>query len=325
MNKNYPKDSSAREMEEDFLVQTADKTIAEVRDHLSRKKRSYGFMDYGYVVDAKGILKGTFSVGDLFRYSPESKIRRIMKKNPVTVSPNSRAEFAAHQAIKNGVKAIPVVKDGKMLGVLPPKKILHIVHKSSQEDFLKMAGIDTSHMEYEDTMKIPVHVSVWHRSPWLLIGLIGIMIAAGIVGRFEEVLEKHMILAFFIPAIVYMADALGSQHVTLSVRDIASHGAEINRVKYFGRQTLIAFFLALIISSFTFFTVTLFWGEPYMGFVIGLSLFFAALVTNFTALLTTLVIDRLGKDPAFGSGPFATVVSDVTSIVIYLLVASALL
>ncbi len=325
MFKKNLRGSAASLMVSDVLTVHKDDTIGDIRSRLVEKKKIYKFLDYGYVVEHGRKLLGVFSVGDLFRHKPETKVKRIMKKNPVHVSPEAKDETAAHLAIKSEIKAIPVVKEGILEGVIPAKTVLNIIHQSSQEDFLHMAGIDPSHMEYEDTMEIPVHVSVRHRAPWLLIGLVGIMIAAGIVGRFEEVLENHMILAFFIPAIVYMADALGSQHVTLSVRDIASHGADFNRIRYFGKQTFIALFLALIISSFTFFTVMIFWGEAYMGFVIGLSLFFAALVTNFTALMTTLVIDKLGKDPAFGSGPFATVVSDVTSIVIYLLVATALL
>jgi magnesium transporter len=33
----------------------------------------------------------------------------------------------------------------------------------------------------------------------------------------------------------------------------------------------------------------------------------------------------LGKDPAFGSGPLATVVQDLLSIVVYLVIAQALI
>jgi magnesium transporter len=34
-------------------------------------------------------------------------------------------------------------------------------------------------------------------------------------------------------------------------------------------------------------------------------------------------LDRLGLDPAFGSGPLATVVQDLLSIVIYFVIATA--
>lgn len=325
MKKKYGEDTAGSVMVSDFFHTTPDQTIKHVIKELSVKKKSYEFMDYGYILNKKGGLVGVFSIGDLFRYSQNAHIKRIMHKPTTYVTPESSAEFAAHEAIRSEVKAIPVVQKGKMIGVIPPKKILHIMHISSQEDFLHMAGIHKSHMEYEDTMKVPTLKAVLHRVPWLLVGLAGIMIAAGFINMFEAALEEYIILAFFIPAIVYLADALGSQHVTLCVRDLASHGKGLNKFKYFFKQTGIAVFLGIIISVATYLAVLVFWQEPYIGFVIALALFFSAMVTNLTSLSTALAIDKLGKDPAFGSGPFATVVSDITSIVVYLGVATLLL
>lgn len=68
----------------------------------------------------------------------------------------------------------------------------------------------------------------WHRLPWLLLGLAGAFLAAGIVGSFERQLEENVILAFFMPGIVYMADAVGTQTETLVVRGI-SVGVPIRR------------------------------------------------------------------------------------------------
>ncbi len=324
MKKKYPENTAGSVMVTDFFQATPDQTFRQVIKKLSEKK-SYEFMDYGYILNKKGGLMGAFSIGDLFRHSQNTHIKKIMQKKTVSVSPQSSDESAAHTAVRYGLKALPVVEKGRMIGVIPPKKILHIIHKSSQEDFLHMAGIHKSHLEYEDTTKVPVYVSVWHRAPWLLIGLFGIMVAAGFINMFETALEEYIILAFFIPAIVYLADALGSQHVTLCVRDLASHGSNLNKVKYFLKQTSIAFFLGIIISVATFIVILLFWNEPFIGFVISFALFLSAMITNLTSLLTTLIIDKLGKDPAYGSGPFATVLSDVTSIVVYLFVATLLL
>jgi magnesium transporter len=282
-------------------------------------------MDYGYVKGKNGKLIGVFSIGDLFRHPDKTKIEEIMKEKPVSVSPHSKDETAAHAAIRNKVKALPVVEKGKIVGVLPAKTILEIMHKSTQEDFMYMAGIHKKHLEYEDSMKIPVNKSVMHRVPWLLIGLAGILAGAGFMGLFEKALEEYIILAFFVPAIVYLTGAIGAQLVTLCVRDLATHGKGLNKPKYFLRQTYIAFALGLIISLITYLSVLVFWGEAYVGFVIALALMISVMLTNFTALGTTLIIDKMGKDPAFGSGPFATVISDVLSIVVYLVVASIML
>lgn len=325
MKKNYGNDTAGSVMVSDFFHTTSDKTVKHVIKELSVEKKRYEFMDYGYILNKNSGLVGVFSIGDLFRYSQNTHVKRIIHKPTTYVSLDTSAEFAAHEAIRSEVKAIPVVENGKMLGVIPPKKILHIMHSSSEEDFMHMAGIHKSHLDYEDTMKVPLFRAVMHRAPWLLVGLAGIMIAAGFINMFEEALEKFIMLAFFIPAIVYLADALGSQHVTLCVRDLASRGKSLNKTKYFFKQTGISVFLGIIISLSTYLAVLIFWQEPYVGLVIAISLFLSAMVTNVTSLSTALAIYKFGKDPAFGSGPLATVVSDITSIVVYLGVATLLL
>jgi magnesium transporter len=47
-------------------------------------------------------------------------------------------------------------------------------------------------------------------------------------------------------------------------------------------------------------------------------------VASAVALLLPWILNRLHKDPAFGSGPLATVVQDLLSIAIYLALASAI-
>jgi magnesium transporter len=57
--------------------------------------------------------------------------------------------------------------------------------------------------------------------PWLFLGLLGAIIAADIVGAFERRLEEHVLLAFFIPGIVYLADAVGTQTEALVIRGLS--------------------------------------------------------------------------------------------------------
>ena len=48
------------------------------------------------------------------------------------------------------------------------------------------------------------------------------------------------------------------------------------------------------------------------------------MVASTVALALPWAFSRLGRDPAFGSGPLATVIQDLLSLVIYLAVAAAL-
>jgi magnesium transporter len=59
-----------------------------------------------------------------------------------------------------------------------------------------------------------------------------------------------------------------------------------------------------------------------VAITVSLSLLGACSVATLIAMVLPWAIHRLGKDPAFGSGPLATVIQDLLSILIYFLIAS---
>ena len=62
---------------------------------------------------------------------------------------------------------------------------------------------------------------LWHRMPWLVVGLIGAMISAGLMAAFEAQLNATLAVAYFVPGIVYLADAVGTQSETLAIRGLS--------------------------------------------------------------------------------------------------------
>jgi magnesium transporter len=164
-----------------------------------------------------------------------------------------------------------------------------------------------------------------HRAPWLIIGLIGVIAAAGIIDRFEYVLNEHLILAFFIPAILYMSNALGTQNQTLYIRDIFLMGKDLQTIPYFVRTLTISFVISVLIGGLVYAATTFIWHENTTAFVIGLAIFATLMISSITSFATTLVFKKMKQDPAMGSGPLATIISDVSSIIVYFIIVSALL
>ncbi len=324
MNDGYKLGAVVHKMVTNVLKVKPKNTIAQVIKKLKEGKH-FEIIDYIYVLDDDEKLVGVISIRELFNSSSNTRIDKIMKRNLITINPDTDQEKVAHISLKHGIKAVPVVEKGKLLGVVTPQKILHILNKSLQEDILHFAGIHKSHLQYENTLEVPIHKAIIHRIPWLIIGLIGIILAAIFINVFESVLNKHLILAFFIPAIVYMSNALGTQHQTLFVRDLSFLGKELRIGYYFLRQMIISLFLGLIVCSLAFLGILFFWKLPFIAFVISFSMFISIIITSFTSLIMTLILNKFGQDPALGSGPFATIISDITSIVIYFLMAVWLL
>ena len=147
--------------------------------------------------------------------------------------------------------------------------------------------------------------------------------AADLIGWFETQLQVNILLAFFIPGIVYLADAVGTQTETIVVRGL-SLGVPMGRM--ISRELVAGFAigaaLAIIAGPFVWSRRCVMpfpWpGDPQMGLSVGLSVLAACSTATLAAMALPWLFDSFGLDPAFGSGPLATVVQDLLSIWIYL-------
>jgi magnesium transporter len=183
-----------------------------------------------------------------------------------------------------------------------------------------LGGFIRGASEARSTSQEPAERRFRHRVPWLLVGLVGALISADLVGAFEEQLKDAVLLAFFVPGIVYLADAVGTQTETVVIRGL-SVGVSLRQMI---KPELLSGLLIGLALSLGFFPLALFrWGDSDVALAVSLSLFAACSVATLIAMALPWTIRRLGRDPAFGSGPLATVIQDLLSILIYFMIASS--
>lgn len=297
--------------------------IFDVKKMLFEKIPGLETINYIYVVDKKRKLLGIFSIKEIFRRSEETVVEEIMEKEIIKVRPHTDQERVAILALKNNLKAIPVVdREGKFLGIVPSDIILNILHSENVEDFLKAAGI---HSPLQKVLKGSPLFLAKIRLPWLILGLLGGILAAYIIDFFEAPLKSHFVLAAFIPLMLYLASAAGTQTETLFIRSLVLN-SRIDIKKYLFREIKTAFLIALglgILLSL----ISVFWfNSPYfIGIILGTSLFFTVLAAILVGIFVPWVLQEFKKDPAIGTGPFATIIRDILSLVIYFVIALFLL
>jgi len=217
-----------------------------------------------------------------------------------------------------------VDKEEKFLGVVLSNVILEILHQEHIEDILFAGGIEPVDGTIREIIMAPVNTLVRARLPWLLFGLLGGVLAAQIIGFFESTLENQILLALFIPIIVYISDAVATQTETLIIRRIALN-SETSLKNYFLREIKIGIILALILGGILAATAVIFWQEISLGIVLGLAMFFSVSLSVVVAMLIPVFLHNFKKDPAIGSGPLATIITDVLTITVYFLIANLLL
>lgn len=298
-------------------------TIAEIETLLLERATSFESINYIYVTDAVNKLVGVLSLKELFRTPKSKAVKDIMRsENLVSVKPHTNEERIAYLAIERNLKEIPVTdQDGRLAGVVPPNAIFRILHQEHINSMLKSVGVHRFRNPAESILNATATTLVAKRLPWLLVGLFGSALAAVVVNSFRAVLEKQFLLAAFMPAIAYIADAVGTQSETIFIRTLA-----IDRNFHFKRYILreakvgltLGIILGLTIATLSF----LFWRTPVISAILGLSFFIGILAAITTALLFPWVFSKFKIDPAFTSGPFDTVLSDIVSLMVYFGIAS---
>lgn len=275
------------------------------------------------VVTEEDKFVGILRIEDLLAAPPDAAIGDVMDRDPPTVGPGVDQEVAAWHAVRNEESALSVVnQEGCFEGIIPPHQLLAVLLSEHEEDLSRLGGFLRSTSAARTTSEEPVERRFRHRLPWLLVGLVGALLAADLVGWFEAQLQEKVMLAFFIPSIVYLADAVGTQTETVVVRGL-SVGVGMRRMIL--RELLAGLAIGLALGAISGPLVWWRWGDATVAACVGLSLFAACSSATLAGMTLPWLFDSLEIDPAFASGPLATVIQDLASILIYFAIATVLM
>lgn len=267
-------------------------------------------------------LVGLVRMEDLMAAPAATRLAEIMDRTNLEIDPAAPQGMAAWSMVQQGESSIAVVDaEQGFVGLIPPVRMLDVLLAEHEEDLSRLAGVMHDAGSARRSSEERVRRRLWHRLPWLFVGLIGAMASAALLSGFQEHLEQTVVLAFFLPAIVYMADAVGTQTETLVVRGL-SVGVPIRDV--LGKEVVTGGLIGVLIGASFFPFALLGFGDRDVAITVSVSLVLACSVASAVALVLPWTLSRLGSDPAFGSGPLATVIQDLLSLVIYLSVAAAL-
>ena len=323
--KSYSSESAAKAMISDFPVCGPGQSVQDAQTYVLKGAKHFETINYIYVVDEAKKLLGTISLRELFQAEKSQKIAAFMKPDPVFLHPHSDREKAVIIALHNNIKAVPVVDQNHiLLGIIPSDKILQILHSEHVEDLLRVAGIGKSVREVSRIGKESVFGLFKSRMPSLSIGLVAGMLAAWWISSFEHIVKTEFLFAAFIPAIVYLSDAVGTQTQILFIRDLTF--AELFKASsYILRELKVGLLIAFSLSALFVISGFLMGGSMQFAIIIGITLILSVFAAMIAALFVPWILILLKHDPALASGPFSTAVSDIFSIVIYFTVASIIL
>jgi magnesium transporter len=268
------------------------------------------------VVNGDGKLQGAVPLARLLASAPHERLAGLVQSGFPRIAVDADQERAASLALHHGVDALPVVDgEGRALGVMPAQALLQVLRREHVEDLHRLAGIGREAAQARHAIEDPPLRRARHRLPWLLVGLAGSALATAAMASFESTLKTTIAVAFFVPAIVYLADAIGTQTEAIAVRRLSLTRAGIAHLLAGELRT--GLLLGAILGILAFFPVWLSFGDARLAAAVATAILAAGTMAAGLGLLLPWWIARSGRDPAFGSGPLATVIQDILSLLVY--------
>lgn len=314
---NYDEDTAGGLMQTEFIQARenwpVNRAVIELRKQAEDVDKVYTI----YVVDADDRLVGVLSLKSLLFASPKTAIGDIcIRKNVISVQTGMDSEEVAKVMEKYNLVSVPVVSlQQKLVGRITIDDVVDVIKEEADKDFQMASGISE---------KVESNASVWRTSrarlPWLLIGLLGGILGAQVIGSFESTIGEVPALAFFIPLIAAMGGNVGVQSSAIVVQSIANGTSQFGSImSKVGKEALVGLMNGLICSVLIF-LITFVLEDITLGLTVSISLFTVIMFAAMFGTLVPLVLDKYKIDPALATGPFITTVNDVLGLFIYFMI-----
>ena len=319
---SYAESTAGSIMTTEYVAIPENSTVRSAMTILRNEAPNAETIYYIFVVDEKHRLTGVISLRDLIIADEDTLIRSIMNERVVMVHVEDDQEEVAQIMKDYNFLATPVIDEtGELLGIITVDDIIDVIDDEASEDYSKLAGI--SDMDKFDT-------SPWQaakkRLPWLVILLFLGMLTANLMGQFEETLDKVALLAVFIPLISGTSGNSGTQALAVAIRGLATGDVEEHsKLKLLLREAGTGLMTGIVCGIIVIGIVYVWKHELVLGMLVGAAICGSILVATLAGSFIPLLMHRLKIDPAVASGPFITTLNDITSILIYLGLATAFL
>jgi len=332
----YAEDEAGGLMSTRFARLRPQMTADEALSYLRRQARAALETIYvAYVVDADQHLLGVVSFRDLFAADPKKSVADIMTTDVVRVSDEMDQETVSRVFAEHDLNVIPVVdKDGKMKGIVTVDDIVDVVQEEATEDIQKFGGLEALDLPYLASSRGEM---IKKRARWLTILLIGEMLTATALGFFQKELDKAIVLSLFLPLIISSGGNSGSQASTLVIRAMALGEVRVaDWLRVFRREIQMGIVLGAILGSVAACRVMI-WGAAgaysgsagqhfvMVGLTVAASLVGCVMWGTLMGAMLPFALRKVGADPASASAPLVATLVDVSGIIIYFTIASAIL
>ena len=318
---NYDENSAGGIMDVDFVAANWNWTVKDALNKLREQVENVDQIYTIYVVDSTKKFKGILSLKRFLYAKDDTLIKDIYRKDSISVLDIEEAESVASKMEKYDLVVIPVLsEDKKLLGRITIDDALEVIKEEAEKDY-QMASRISEKVESSDSLFVISRA----RLPWLLIGLLGGILGAYVIGFFEEHLIENAVMASFIPLILAMGGNVGVQSSAIIVQSLANNTLNYESIfKRLLKELTVALFNGFICAIIALIFCWITRSDFALALTIGVSLVAVFTYAGLFGTFVPLILNKYKIDPALATGPFITTTNDIIGLLIYFLIGMAL-
>jgi magnesium transporter len=331
----YPPETAGGIMNTDFATVFIDMTVDEAMAKIRKDAPSKDSAFYIYAVDDAMVLKGFLTLKELILAGPRDKIADLINEFFVYAEVNEDRESVAKKVEKYDLAAIPVLNSlSQLVGVVGHDDAMEVLRAEQTEDLERFAGV----MPFEVGENYLETSSLRHfrkRVAWL-VGLAAVGIVSGmIINQYRNILEQFLILAMYMPMMAATGGNTGTQAATVIIRDLSlGHIGEADWWAVVYKELKISTMLSCCVAALTYFKIVFLsftnllpdsFTLEYVGLTISIAIAVQVVASAIVGAGLPLLVRRMGGDPAVVASPAITTLVDITGLLIYFTIATAML
>ncbi|OWY66243.1 magnesium transporter [cyanobacterium TDX16] len=321
----YETGTAGRIMTPELISLKEGMTVTQALERIRYLAKNTETIYYLYVTDAARRLTGTLSLRDLVTADPQETIGEIMTRDAICVHTDTDQEEVARLIQRYDFLAVPVVdREQRLVGIVTVDDVIDIIQQETTEDIYALGGgVQSGGDGYFQSNLFSI---ARKRVVWLFVLLITNTVTGTIIKAEEEILQKVVTLAAFIPLLTGTGGNVGAQSSTVVIR-----GMNTDEIRALGpAQVVIREALAGLLLGSMLGTVATIWafflqGNLSVAIAVGASLVAISVLASVSGSALPFLFRLLGLDPALMSAPFITTAVDVLGVLIYFNLARVIL
>ena len=317
----YPEYSAGRLMQREVVMAPEHWCVGDAIDYMRHVEELPEQFYHMILVDPRLHPVGNVTLGRIMGARRETALKDLVEDTFHTIRVTRDEGDVAYMFNQYHLISAPVVdEDDRLVGVITIDDAMAVLDEEHEEDIMRLAGVG------EGGLNDSVIETSKQRVPWLAVNLLTAILASLVIAQFEATITQFVALAVLMPIVASMGGNAATQSLTVAVRALATKdltGSNVWRVLW--REIMVGMINGLIFAATMGIVGIIWFGGPQLGYVIAAAMVINLVIAGLAGSAIPVIMDRMGIDPALGSGTFVTTVTDVVGFFAFLGLAAVFL